>query len=101
MARTLALLLIGVLLGAKELIGQELQALPYPLVYNLLENRIVENEKKKYHLKVEAVIIAETVVYYLRVKKITEEVVAMTELNVLTSLAFSQWPASAGFATLA
>ncbi len=62
---------------AKELIGQELLALPYPLAYNLLHNRIVENGKKKYQLQVEAIILAETVVFYLRVKKLAEDVVAM------------------------
>lgn len=61
---------------AKELIGQELQALPYPLVYNVLNNRIVENEDKKYRIRVEAVIIAETVTYYLNVVKIEEDIVA-------------------------
>ena len=62
---------------AKELIGQEFQALPYPLVYNILDNRILESEEKKYRLNVEAVIIAETVTYYLTAKKIQEETVAL------------------------
>ena len=62
---------------AKELIGQEFQALPYPLVYNILDNRILESEEKKYRLNVEAVIIGETVTYYLTAKKIQEETVAL------------------------
>ncbi len=72
---------------AKELIGQELQALPYPLVYNILDERILESEEKKYRLKVKAVIIAETVTYYLTVEKIQAETVAALELNsyVLTA----------------
>ncbi len=64
---------------AKELIGHELHALPYPLVYNILDNRILESEGKKYRLKVEAVIIAETVTYYLTVGKIQEDTVAVTD----------------------
>ncbi len=66
---------------AKELIGQEFQALPYPLVYNVLDNRILESEDKKYRLKVKAVIIAETVTYYLTVEKIQEETVGKQTLK--------------------
>ena len=67
---------------AKELIGQEFQALPYPLVYNILDDRILESEGKKYRLNVEAVIIAEAVTYYLTVEKIQEETIALTDHQV-------------------
>ncbi len=53
----------------KGLLGQEIQALPYPLVLNLLEERTVEFEKKAYQLDVEAVIIGETVIYYILAEK--------------------------------
>lgn len=58
----------------KELVGQEVHALPYPLLYNLLQNRIVEDNKKSYQLNVEAVILSETLVYYLKVKKLSAEI---------------------------
>lgn len=66
---------------SKELIGQELEALPYPLVYNILDERILESEEKNYRLKVKAVIIAETLTYYLIVEKMQEETVAAMERN--------------------
>ena len=49
----------------KGLLGQEVMALPYPLVLNLLEGRRVEFDKKAYQLDVEAVLIGETLVYYI------------------------------------
>lgn len=69
---------------AKELIGQEFQALPYPLVYNVLNNRILESEGKKYRLRVEAVIIAEIVTYYLTVEKLQEETVASSQNKIVS-----------------
>lgn len=60
----------------KDLLGQEIHALPYPLLFNLLEGRLIENGDKKYHLKVEAVLIGETLAYFLKVKKVNGESVA-------------------------
>ena len=57
----------------KGVLGQEVQALPYPLALNILDNRIVELDKKRYHLDVEAIILGETVVYFLKAQKLTEE----------------------------
>lgn len=53
----------------KGILGQEVRALPYPLLLNILENRVIEIEDKKFFLNVEAIIIGETVVYYLKAKK--------------------------------
>ena len=53
----------------KGLLGQEVMALPYPLVLNLLEGRTVEYDNKAYRLDVEAVLIGETVVYYIVAEK--------------------------------
>lgn len=68
---------------AKELIGQEVQALPHSLVYNVLNNRIMESEGKKYRLTVEAVIIAETLTYYLTVEKLEEETIGLLNLTTI------------------
>lgn len=57
----------------KDLLGQEVHALPYPLLYNLLEGRLIEEGDKKYHLEVEAVILGEVLVYFLNVEKINGE----------------------------
>ncbi|MGI6318909.1 MAG: hypothetical protein GX263_04360 [Firmicutes bacterium] len=57
----------------KGLLGQEVLALPYPLVFNILDNRIVEMDDKRFHLNVEAVILGETLVYYLQAKKSADE----------------------------
>jgi hypothetical protein len=57
----------------EELIGEEVQTLSYPLLYNLLQNRIIEDNNKKYRLNVEAVILGETLVYYLSAKKLSVE----------------------------
>jgi hypothetical protein len=57
----------------KGLLGQEVQALPYPLALNVLDNRIVELNKKRYKLDVEAIILGETMAYYLQAQKLAEE----------------------------
>lgn len=57
----------------KGLLGQEVLALPYPLALNILNNRIVEIDKKRYKLNVEAVVLGETMVYYLKAHKLKEE----------------------------
>jgi len=57
----------------KEVLGQEVLALPYPLLFNLLNERIVEMDNKRFRLKVEAIILGETLVYYLKVKKMATE----------------------------
>ncbi|MDO9536680.1 MAG: hypothetical protein Q7J85_15445 [Bacillota bacterium] len=57
----------------KGILGQEVQALPYPLALNILDNRIVELDKKRYNLDVEAIILGETMVYYLKAQKLAEE----------------------------
>lgn len=57
----------------KGLLGQEVLTLPYPLVFNILDNRIVEMDDKRYRLDVEAVILGETLVYYLQAKKSIDE----------------------------
>ncbi len=57
---------------AQGLLGQEIRALPYPLVYNFLEGRIVQSGEKKYRLEVKAVILSETLVYYLTAEQLTE-----------------------------
>lgn len=57
----------------KEVLGQEIQTLPYPLLFNLLHERIVQVENKQFRLEVEAIIIGKTLVYYLKVKKISAE----------------------------
>jgi len=53
----------------KGLLGQEVLALPYPLVLNLLEGRTLEFDGKTYTLDVEAVLIGEKVVYYILAEK--------------------------------
>jgi hypothetical protein len=60
----------------KGLLGQEVLALPYPLVFNILDNRIVEMDDKRFHLNVEAVILGETLVYYLQANKSADEELA-------------------------
>ncbi|HHT47642.1 MAG TPA: hypothetical protein GX004_10230 [Firmicutes bacterium] len=57
----------------KGLLGEEVLALPYPLIFNILDNRIVEVGDKRYRLNVEAVILGETLVYYLKASKTTDE----------------------------
>ncbi len=57
----------------KGLLGQEVLALPYPLVFNILDNRIIEMDEKRFQLNVEAVILGETLVYYLQAKKSGDE----------------------------
>ncbi len=57
----------------KDLLGQEVHALPYPLLFNLLEGRLIEEGNKKYRLEVEAVILGEILAYFLQVKKIDDE----------------------------
>jgi len=57
----------------KGLIGQEVLALPYPLLYNLIEDRTVEVDDNKYHLEVEAVIVSERLVYYIKATKVSED----------------------------
>jgi hypothetical protein len=54
----------------KDLLGQEVHALPYPLLFNLLDGRLIEEGDKKFHLDVEAVIMGENLVYFLNVKKV-------------------------------
>lgn len=54
----------------KGTLGQEILALPHPMLINLLENRVVEAEGKDYRLDVEAVIIGETLTYYLTAEKL-------------------------------
>lgn len=54
---------------ASGVLGHEIRALPYSMVINLLENREVEAEGKAYRLDVEAVIIGETLTYYLKAEK--------------------------------
>ena len=55
------------------LLGQEVHALPYPLLYNHLDGRVVNGEDKKYRLKVKAVIVGEVLEYYLKAVKVDEE----------------------------
>ncbi|HHU76814.1 MAG TPA: hypothetical protein GXZ24_08005 [Firmicutes bacterium] len=57
----------------KDLLGQEVDALPYPLLYNLLEGRLIEEEGRKYCLEVEAVILGNILVYFLDVEKLDGE----------------------------
>lgn len=54
----------------RDLLGQEVSALPYPLLFNLLEGRLIEEGGKKYCLEVKAVILGEILVYYLKIEKI-------------------------------
>jgi len=56
-----------------NLLGQEIYALPYPLLFNLLDGRLIEEGDKKYQLEVKAVIVGETLVYFLKVNKINEK----------------------------
>lgn len=53
----------------EELSGQEVHALPYPLLYNMLEERIVHGGDNKYRLEVKAVIVGEILEYYLKANK--------------------------------
>lgn len=53
-----------------NLLGQEIYALPYPLLFNLLDDRLIEEGDKKYRLEVKAVIVGETLVYFLKVNKL-------------------------------
>lgn len=57
----------------KEVLGQKIQELSYPLLFNLLNGRIIEIDNKRFLLEVKAIILGETLVYYLQIRKISEQ----------------------------
>ncbi|MBS4032495.1 MAG: hypothetical protein KGZ63_13895 [Clostridiales bacterium] len=49
----------------QNLVGEEVETIPYPLVVHLLDQRIVEADGKHFRLTVKTVIIAEKLTYVL------------------------------------
>lgn len=58
----------------KLVLGQDLETVNYQLVPRIVDNRELEVEGKKIRLQVELVVISETVLVYLEVRPVKEEV---------------------------